>query len=291
MVAILISSSADNLQAVAPVATVEAEYGDRVVEGSAVTLAHHGSRAGNPCPCLLANASEAPASIGISHVDLDTVGGIMALLGVKPRAPMFWALAAFVDLNGVHKLAQSGASEADKAKLAAYHAFSQTARVFPPRDGSVLDVTEQVMAHVEAVTKILDGDRDMLTAGEAFTAAGEALNAASFVKFLAGGVILRSSESFANHLYVTPGGEIARAVVTHNPSEDLPGGAITASLADPVEGLHIGNLLAESFGEGAGGHAGIGGSQRGEPKTAEQAADFARLLAGKLSPERPCNCG
>lgn len=32
-------------------ATVEAEYGDDVVEGEILTLAHHGSRSNNPAPC------------------------------------------------------------------------------------------------------------------------------------------------------------------------------------------------------------------------------------------------
>lgn len=32
-------------------ATVEAEYGDKCINGKLYTLAHHGSRSANPAPC------------------------------------------------------------------------------------------------------------------------------------------------------------------------------------------------------------------------------------------------
>lgn len=73
-------------------ATVEAEYGDLVVEGSVLTLAHHGPRSGNSCPCLVENRPQGEQSIevvGLSHMDLDTIGGCAALLGLKPDAPGF----------------------------------------------------------------------------------------------------------------------------------------------------------------------------------------------------------
>ena len=81
-------------------ATVEAEYGDYCIEGKTVTLAHHGSRSSNPAPC---NADVKPLDISkpqtilISHIDLDTLGGIMALTGEKPYDPSFWAAAEKID--------------------------------------------------------------------------------------------------------------------------------------------------------------------------------------------------
>ena len=92
--------------------TVEAEYGSVVVEGTELTLAHHGDRSGNPAPCLHEGKVDCDA-IGLSHVDLDAMGGVLAVCGRKPVAPSFWELAAFVDVNGPHKLPESGASEED----------------------------------------------------------------------------------------------------------------------------------------------------------------------------------
>ena len=284
---VFISSDPKALAGIDPAYTVEAEYGAVVVEGSILTLAHHGERSDSPCPCLAENLLENNdgGTIGVSHIDLDTVGGIMAVMGRRPagvEAASFWDLAAFVDVNGAHKLSESGASAQDIARLQAYWAFGQTVRVFPPRDGSVLDVSEAVEQHIEAVLAVLRDDAEMLEAGEAFKMAGEALNGESFLKMLPCGVILRQSSGFVNHLYVTPDGRIGRAVVTHNPSEKLPGGAITASLADPVEGIHIGNMLSEAFSPECGGHAGIGGTERGKQRPLEDARRFASLLADVL---------
>ena len=82
-------------------ATVEAEYGAECVPGSVITMAHHGTRSSNPAPC---NWSDVPVltdcEILVSHLDLDSMGGIMALMGTKPDNPEFWKAAEFIDLNG-----------------------------------------------------------------------------------------------------------------------------------------------------------------------------------------------
>lgn len=106
-----------------PVLTVEAEYGSTVIEGSLYTAAHHqpaGSpyagdhtvRGGRPSPCV---DMEIPCVkegvVLLSHIDLDSVGGVLranahaALLFEGPRARRFWALAAFVDVRGPHRVA------------------------------------------------------------------------------------------------------------------------------------------------------------------------------------------
>lgn len=74
-----------------PVSTVEAEYGDKCVVGrGGETLAHHGSRSINPAPCLFDNISgRAHGTIIVSHLDLDAVGGILALDGRKPEDEQF----------------------------------------------------------------------------------------------------------------------------------------------------------------------------------------------------------
>jgi hypothetical protein len=278
---VLISGNAEQLRSTEPHYTVEAEYGEELVEGSILTLAHHGERSGNPCPCLAENLlveSSTDRTIGVSHVDLDTLGGVMSVMGRRPAGSTvaaFWELAAFVDLNGPHKLGEANASAGDVRRLSAVWALP---KIYPPRDGTVEDVTDRVMTQIEAVEGILAGDETLLAAGDEFTAGEDALNASSFVKMLSGGIILRQSESFTNHLYVTPSGRVARAVVAHNPEH----GSVTASLADPIEGIHIGNLLGEFFSPECGGHAGIGGTERDVVRPLEDARRFASLLADKF---------
>jgi hypothetical protein len=132
------STNPDLLRAEAPHLTVEAEYGAVVIEGSVFTAAHHqpvGSpyagdhlvAGGRPAPC---NDAQIPTldpsagewTVGISHLDLDTIGGVLRalpefadLFGSENGG--FWNLAAFVDTNGAHKVHLSGATEADIARL------------------------------------------------------------------------------------------------------------------------------------------------------------------------------
>ena len=102
---------------IVPTATVEAEYGDMVIEGEVATLAHHTKKyAQNPAPCNTPNVPvlEDGSTIVISHIDLDTLGGIAALLGIKPDDPEFWKVAEFLDLNGVHYISQVPQAEREK---------------------------------------------------------------------------------------------------------------------------------------------------------------------------------
>jgi hypothetical protein len=281
-------------------ATVEAEYGDVCVQGSreALTLAHHGSRSANPAPCLAPNWPRAEAlylgaadAVGLSHLDLDALGGCLALLGEKPDDEDrghgdFWALAAHVDIRGPHRLAEANASEENLARLHAYWAWSAEHRVLPPRDGSVADVTDAVEEAHCALLRILDGDEKLLAAGAAFKAAGEALNEASLVE-ASGPVLLRQHAGFVNHLYTTPSGVVAKAVVGFNPAT----GAVTVSFADTPPAGGAVAIVQGLWGPLAGGHAGIAGSPRGQALTIEDAREAVLATLVALGEARPCTCG
>lgn len=263
MTKFFLSSSPAKLQAhlaqFGRTATVEAEYGDEVVPGSVLTMAHHGPRAGQQCPCSYPNGcAENIEAVGLSHFDLDSFGGCLAILWTKPEAPGFWRLAEFVDLNGPHKISQSGASEEDLRRLYAFWAWSEKNRLSPPRDGSVAEVTDYINHSITVIQEIIGGKGGHLEAGDAFKAAGEKLNADTFVD-ASDGAILRIGPSFVNHLYEAPDGEIARAVVGFNTLT----GAVTVSFAEAPQGKNARDIVQEVFGDQAGGHAGIAGSPRG----------------------------
>lgn len=285
MTRIFISSDPDQLDAklneFKATATVEAEYGDRLVKGSVTTMAHHGPRAGNPAPCLSNNWNSNPAllvdAIGLSHLDLDAIGGVAALLGRKPDAHTFWQLAAFVDVNGAHKLGDAGATVADLARLYAWWAWNEAHKVYPPRDGSVADVTDDVHRAIAVLGLIMEDNLDLLAAGDKFRADEAKLNEESFVGFIANGdVLLRVAPQFVNHLYATPGGAVAKAVAAYNTLQ----GSVTISLADPIPGISCGEIVKKLWGELAGGHAGIAGSPRGSRMELKDLLDAAWVLAG-----------
>ena len=89
-----------------PEATVEAEYGGSCIEGKEITLAHHVEKyKDNPAPCNTdLEKTLDGATILVSHIDLDTLGGIFAISGEKMDDPEFWQAAEFIDLNGPHHI-------------------------------------------------------------------------------------------------------------------------------------------------------------------------------------------
>ncbi len=264
---ILISTNPENLAAAIAATrsvTVEAEWGDKCVSGSLLTLAHHGPRKDNPCPCLYEGSLPQPLDfIGGSHYDLDFLGGVLAVLGCKPVASYgFWRLAAFVDINGAHKLSDSGATPEDIRRLYAFWAWLETNRPWAPKDGTVIDVTENVWDGGTILERIFANDKELLARGDKFLADEMELNQLSFVEFRSG-IVVRFADSFVNHLYVTPDGKVAKACVTFNRKTK----GITISLADPLENVDCGQIAKQLFGEEAGGHATIAGSPRGKPMT------------------------
>ncbi len=262
------SALRDALNKFSKTATVEAEYGDDVVSGSVETLAHHGPRSGAPCPCLHENQGLTLVleAIGISHVDLDTLGGILALTGKKPNAPTFWDLAAFVDINGAHKLGVADTTNRDLRRIYAWWAWEERHPRHPEQDGSVSEVTDWVEGALHTLHQILDGRNQRLVSCAVWKATQDKLNAESFLDFY-NDVIVRVAPTFVNHLYVTPEGYavdgvpktyVAKAIVGINPRT----GEITISLADPIEGVSCHEIVQECWGSEAGGHDGIAGSPR-----------------------------
>jgi hypothetical protein len=254
MIQVFLANKPAALEALKPTHTVEAEFGEICVEGSVMTLAHHGLRSGNPCPCLARNVIPTGEEIvAISHLDLDTVGGLMAIHNVKPEASEFWRAAAAVDLKGVHKLHEITTDSVVLDQLNAFWAFAEANRVFPHREGYASRVTLEVERYMRATYRILTGDEEYLSAGRIWAASKRELDRGSLVEER-GGVVLRHASCFTNHLY-TPTAACVVALRTDNAS-------VTVSLADPVAGVSCEKVVQELWGAGAGGHAGIAGSPR-----------------------------
>lgn len=274
--------------------TVEAEYGAMVKQGTVYTAAHHQPsgdfagrhvvEGGRPAPCNDAGIPEIEeGNIVVSHLDLDTLGGVLRAQGRKGlfiSYASFWALAEFVDVNGAHKLRQANANEVDLARLYAWWAYSKTLPRYA-RD-QVTDITADINEMCHALSSILTGDEAILAAGAAFRAEERANNDRTFVSIDAAGVIFRTTDranDFVNHMYTTPEGHPAKAIVSHN----LANGSITVSLADAVPGVSCREIVQHLWGPEAGGHAGIAGSPRGQGMTAAQAQDCVHETGNRLT--------
>jgi len=274
---ILISSNPENLKSANPDITIEAEYGKILVKGSVLTLAHHGERSFNPPPCVgdnlkLENINN--MTIGISHIDLDTIGGIMRVTDCKPQQDWFWELAGLIDVNGIHKLSKFSQSynSIEVDRLNAFWCWSESSRFCAPRDGSVVDCTDFVNIAIKIIYDILNGDKELIKAGISWAKDKIKLDQESFIEQI-GDVIVRKSEQFVNHLY-----RDAKAIVSFN----LRTYGITISLADPIEGVSCCQVAQEVWGPEAGGHTGIAGTPRGKEYTLEAALETAKALASLL---------
>lgn len=250
-------------------ATVEAEYGDDVVEGSVLTLAHHGPRKDNPNPCLHENMPNTweggtwefhtPEAIGISHFDLDCIGGVAAIMGRKPGLQDFWELAAHIDSNGPHRAADSPDWDEHKSQYYAYCAWAQQNKYWAPKDGTVEDVTRRIETTIEFLTNLIQKN------GIAWIEAG-----ATFEKKLAedetrcliqsGRIRIFAGDVFCSAFYRNADSTIADATICYGTKS----GAITLAFEDGGKRYNAANILQEVFGSEAGGHAGIAGSPRGK---------------------------
>lgn len=286
---VLLASSAALARTVKdPAVTVEAEYGAFVAEGTRYTAAHHqktGPNGGDqPAPCI---DSKIPICcpdgeiILISHIDLDTVGGVMraqgrmALFsGFDHRLDLFWNAAAFVDTNGPHKLREDHPMF---PAIAAWWAWLTENRPRLVRK-KVVDVTGFMDRCYHTLSSLLLMPPDylrraeLIEKGEAFVEAGKALNQSSFIgaQITKNGkvVAVRKSDQFVNHLYVLPNlGVEADCVCALNTETKK----ITLSFRDNGEAVNACDTIRRVWGDKdedgnylAGGHPGIAGTPRGK---------------------------
>lgn len=266
--------------------TIEAEYGSVVAEGSVYTAAHHQAGMEDlPAPC---NDNNIPVldegTVLVSHLDLDTFGGCLRTLASSSDLfdgthQGFWNLAHFVDINGPHKLGQSGATDEDIVRL---HAFWAWSRENVPRFGrdSNTDITPYVSAAADTIRLIFADDVETLNYGRAMMAETKALNEATF-QSLFSEVVVRVTDNdkgFCNHLYNTTDGALHKAVAAYN----TDAGTITISLADPIEGVSCRDIMQDLFGPEAGGHNGIAGTPREQHMTYQEFEKTAKTLSAAL---------
>ena len=266
--------------------TIEAEYGSVVAEGTVYTAAHHQAGMEHlPAPC---NDQNIPVlddgTVLVSHLDLDTFGGCLRTLAssndlFNGNYQSFWNLAHFVDINGAHKLGQSGANDLDLLRLHAFWAWKRANVPYFSRD-EVTDVSTFVSTAGDILRKIFAGDDALMDAGRKLIEDTKILNKNTF-KDINGNVVVRVTDEekgFCNHLYNTIEGQTFMAVAAYNKTY----GTITVSLADPVEGVSCREVMQNLFGPEAGGHDGIAGSPREKQMTMEEFEQTANELSNLL---------
>lgn len=256
-VKILLAPNWETAKRIKAEATVEAEYGEHILKGTMVTLAHHVEEfRNNPAPCV----QKVPvlpmgSKIVISHIDLDTLGGIMSLVGEKPVDKEFWRVVEFIDVNGPHHIIKF---PKQKDKLNAYWSMKLP---YPKKNSSkkVVDVTQIVKEHIEAIKKILKGDMQLIEQGKNWVKRMEKkvedclIEEDRYVRiFKTNGVFCSSSYYSKKQKAFIP------ATVVFNERD----GEIKVSNHD--RSFNADEVMKKLFGNESGGKAGIAGSPRGK---------------------------
>ena len=258
-----------------PSATVEAEYGEKIIKGKKITLAHHIKEyQDNSAPCntpnvpILSNNS----TIVVSHLDLDTIGGIAALMGRKKEDVKFWKAAEFIDLNGPHNLYK--VEEETRKKYIAYEAYQANHR--NPRFTEITDVTNIVLEHLDVIDKVIDGDKKIIQEGIKWNEETKRKIEECLV-FENNNVRIFNSPNgiFCSAAYYSEKqGRVIPSTVTRNGKLKT----ITIAMADGGKKISAKELVQELWGNEAGGHIGIAGSPRGKEMTEKDMEQLANVV-------------
>lgn len=271
---VILAPSYDIAKNIKAEATVEAEYGDECLEGTMVTLTHHGPRSNNPAPCNTPDVPELPpfATVVVSHIDLDTLGGIYALQGRKPEDYRFWEAAEMIDAKGAHHIHELDKDIQDK--LNAYYAYNDG----QPRQRytEAIDVTKQIddtYNVVNAIVDINDPEHDkLITAGKEWAQTREKEVEDQLVYENKDVRVFDTNGIFCAVSYFSPNqNTICPATVTYNEKFK----SITLAFEDGGKQLNAKEIVQELWGPEAGGREGIAGSPRNVEMTKN---DLAKLV-------------
>ena len=277
MIKILLVSDPIILNGLVPEATVEAEYGDECIEGSICTLAHHGSRSANPAPCNTSNVPILPdgSNIVVSHLDLDAIGGVLALLGKKPIDDEFWKGAEYVDVKGPQHILDL--SEEVQNQLNAFYAYQDSIEHSDSKSKEpyIKDVTEYISNYIDIINAICDRTNknhdNLIEQGykykESISIRVENCLIAEdeYVR------VFKTAKEFCSGAYWSKRyNKICPATVVYNTECKT----VTIAFYDAEKSNVVAYKILQSlWGPKAGGHAGIAGSPRNKEMTWQDAMD------------------
>ena len=253
-----------NKMGIKPDATVEAEYGEHVIEAP-ITLAHHVEKYKNcPAPCN-AKVEILPDNsvILISHIDLDTIGGCLALMGLKPEDDKFWTAEEFIDVNGPQYISKLPQDIQDQFN--AYAEFSDKNRIQIPKD--ITDVIDIILQHGDVISKIISRDEELIQRGREWIRGAVGRVERCLTVENAYVRVFNSKEGIpclgSYHSPMT-GRDIPSTIVLNGKSK-----AISVAFADGGKQISAEDFVRSLWGQEAGGHSGIAGSPRGQEMTTD----------------------
>jgi len=198
-------------------------------------------------------------NIVASHIDLDTILGIMEILGYRYFIPKEFLVAAeFVDLNGPHHIYKF--SQIIQDHFNAYWSFTAENRA--QRVEKLTNISDDVITHIKTLEEIfsLYGDnKDWIEKGKLWAENVQKVTESKLLMETENYRVFSTDGVFCGASYYSPTHRtIAKAVISFNEKFK----AITVSCSDGS--LDCRALVQKLWGPEAGGHKGIAGSPRGQ---------------------------
>jgi hypothetical protein len=242
-------------------ATVEAEYGDKCINGKLYTLAHHGSRSANPAPCNTSAVNPIKnGTIIISHIDLDTIGGCLALMGLKPNNKPFWQAVEYIDVNGAHHI--QDLSQENQDKLNAIYAWNASQNK-KERALGIINVTEDILLYKSILDIVLNKDHpqniQLIKQGKEW-AKNRTKEVEDRLLFENEHIrVFQTDDVFCSASYYSPKyNQVKDCTITLNTHFN----AVTLAFEDGGKKFNAQEIVQQLWGNEAGGRAGIAGSPR-----------------------------
>lgn len=265
-------------------ATVEAEYGDYCIEGNHATLAHHVLNYRDyPAPCVRTDVK--PLKNGvilISHLDLDTLGGIAILEGCY-ISHSFWSSEAIIDTQGA--LGLSSIPATDNELMQIYWAWeSELTDLTLNSSLDYWDVTEMVAKRLSFLNQLLRTDQPIKNYSRYLNAFQQQmeryLNSCVYEDDMLRVFINEQPMHFQMH---QRGEDWIPFCLHYHPLRQ------TLVLSDISNQIDCGAFMKEVFGDKAGGQHRIGGSPREEAQSLFAVVYVVRCLHYRLSNKDDCH--
>lgn len=259
-----------------PSLTVGAEYDAFVLEGSVYTSAHHqplGSPYvgrhltpfGKPAPCndnSIPKLSDNDVAL-ISHIDLDTLGGLMRATDKFIDNGVFWFYAEHIDTNGLHK------AKTDHPCWVLVNGINAWIDENKPDIDTtrINDVTDFCYEAFDFIKEALQDGAEATRMGEIQISSQEKLDEISLVSQRPSGLVIRrTTGEKVNHLY-----RDGIAIISYNEAKRN----IMISTANPMSNFSCRRLAQEWWGDRAGGDDQVARSDRGKLMSEE---DFQQAI-------------
>lgn len=284
---ILLCKNYDVAKELNPEVTVEAEWGKYALEGSIYGLNHHGDFSYNPAPCNWKLSPIEEGTIVCSHIDLDTIGGILAVMGEKPKDERFWKAAEYIDVNGpqhIYELPQKVQNQLNAIDAwENWKAKKREEEGYTPSQENVVNIKDVVLDWKEALDVVCNEKHprheEFLQYGQDQEAKMREqvnckllLDDGNIRAFITDGVFCAGS------YYSETFGMSEKATITYNTKHH----SISLAFFDGGEQWSAKEIMQDLFGPEAGGHDGIAGSPRDWDMTLSDFVSVLKVMEEKV---------